>query len=225
MKTLVQEKQRAIELRKQGYSYREIRERVPVAKSSLSLWLKDLPLTKDEKQVLKKRTNNNITHGRIKAASELRKRRLERESAWFEEAKTVFELHKLEPLFHTGVALYWAEGAKRVNQWSFMNSDEAMIKLVMVWLVRYANISKRDLFFRLYIHKPYAHENCEAWWVEELGVDRAQLTATVYKPTLLGVKKRPQYKGCIRIEVRKSKGLLCKMRFWQRMLVEYHAKQ
>ena len=222
MRALVQEKNKAIKLRKQGLSYQEILREVPVAKSSLSLWLKDLPLTKSEKQVLKKRKNKNITRGRIKAAAELRKRRLEREAVWFEEAREIFERHNNEPLFHTGVALYWAEGAKRVTQWSFSNSDEAMNLIVIEWLGRYCGIRKQDLFFRLYIHKPYAHENCEGWWQQKLQVLPQQFMTTIYKPTQLGVKKRPNYKGCLKIEVRKSKHLLCKMRFWQTMLVEYY---
>jgi orotate phosphoribosyltransferase-like protein len=52
MKKLVQEKEKAVELRRKGLSYKEILKQVPVAKSSLSLWLKDLPLTKDEKTVI-----------------------------------------------------------------------------------------------------------------------------------------------------------------------------
>lgn len=225
MKALVHQKEKAIELRKKGYSYREILKEVPVAKSSLSLWLKDLPLTKDEKLVLKKRTDKNISRGRIKAASELRKRRLERESVWLKEAHVSFEKYKHEPLFHTGVALYWAEGAKRVTQWSFMNSDDDMIRAVLLWLEKYCGILKEDLFFRLYIHKPYAHENCEDWWASQLCVREDQFKKTIYKPTQLGIKKRPNYKGCIKIEVTKSKGLLCKMKFWQRMLVEEYGKE
>lgn len=225
MRALVREKEKAIFLRKNGYSYKEILLEVPVAKSSLSLWLADLPLTSDERLVLKKRKDSNISRGRIKAASELRKRRLDRERIWFEEAKSVFERNKFEPFFHTGIALYWAEGAKRTTQWSFSNSDDEMVLMMVKWLEKFCQILPDTLCFRLYIHKPYAHENCENWWAEKLGVSQIQFVKTIYKPTGLGVKKRPQYKGCIKIEVRKSKGLLCKMKFWQRMLVEEYPKQ
>ena len=54
MKELVHYKAKAVALRKKGLSYNDILKQVPVAKSSLSLWLKDLPLTKSEKKVLKK---------------------------------------------------------------------------------------------------------------------------------------------------------------------------
>jgi len=40
---LPEHKQKAIELRKQGMSYSLIRKELPVAKSTLSGWLKDYP--------------------------------------------------------------------------------------------------------------------------------------------------------------------------------------
>ena len=48
-------KERAIELRKQGLSYNEILLQIDVAKSSLSLWLRDIKLTKEQKNRLKKK--------------------------------------------------------------------------------------------------------------------------------------------------------------------------
>lgn len=42
----------AIELRKQGLSYREIRKSINVSKSTLSLWLKDIELTEQQKKRL-----------------------------------------------------------------------------------------------------------------------------------------------------------------------------
>jgi transposase/transposase-like protein len=43
MKTKVEEKQKAIELRTNGLSYKEIKDILKVSKGSLSLWLSDLP--------------------------------------------------------------------------------------------------------------------------------------------------------------------------------------
>ena len=49
-------KAKAIRLRKKGFSYNEIRKEVPVAKSTLSLWLKGIPLkSEDLKRLYTKR--------------------------------------------------------------------------------------------------------------------------------------------------------------------------
>ena len=225
MKRLVHEKTRAIEMRKKGMSYRDILKEVHVAKSSLSLWLKDLPLTRREKQSLKKRRDSNISRGRIRAGAQNRKNRLLREHEYYEEAKIEFAKVMHEPFFHIGISLYWAEGAKRNNQFFFMNSDHDMIETMILWLETYCNYSRLQLRYRLFIHKPYAHEHIEQFWMKTLRVTDAQFTKTIHKPTNLGVKKRPNYKGCLRIEVPKSNKLLCKMKFWQSMQVEYCMKQ
>ena len=225
MKALVQEKQRAIQLRKKGLCYRDILKEIPVAKSSISLWLKDLPLTKSEKYSLKKRKDGNISRGRIKAAGILSQRRLDRESVWLKEARKTFDENKHSPFFHTGITLYWAEGSKRSNQWSFINSDEDMNNLMLIWVEQFLNINRNDVRFRLYIHKLYAHENCEQWWQEKMNILPNQFSRTIYKPSGRGIKKRPLYKGCLRMELARSKGLLMKMKFWQSMLVEYYQKQ
>lgn len=224
MKSLVQEKTKAIALRKKGLSYNDILKQIPVAKSSLSLWLKDLPLTKSEKIALKNRMNANISGGRIKVAGILHNRRLVREQEQLKDARDVFKKYALDPFFHVGIALYWAEGGKRTNQWQFMNSDVAMQNLMQKWLTTYAQVKKDAIRFRLYVHKAYQSKECDAWWADNLNVDQGQFLKTVIKPSGLNVKKRPDYRGCLRIEVRSSKSLLNKMRFWQKMLVELYAK-
>ena len=44
------EKAKAIAFRKEGKTYSEILKKVPVAKSTLSLWLRDVGLSKTQKQ-------------------------------------------------------------------------------------------------------------------------------------------------------------------------------
>lgn len=225
MRKLVQEKEKAVELRRKGLSYKEILKQLPVAKSSLSLWLKDLPLTKDEKMVLKDRKNSNISRGRIKAASELRNRRLERERKWFAEARELFEKHQGDTLFHTGISLYWAEGAKTDTIWSLINTDVDLIRTVVIWLERFPSVCSEDIHFRLFIHKPYAHEDLETWWQKQLGVDQERFLKTIYKDTKHLVKRKVGHHGCIRVEVRRSKHLLCKMKFLKEMAVESYKNQ
>ncbi len=225
MKTLVQEKEKATALRKKGLSYNEILRQVPVAKSSLSLWLKDLPLTKSEKDILKHRTNSNISKGRIRAAAANRQNRILKEKELLKQTKKQFGQFVTESLFHTGIALYWAEGAKRSSMFHFMNSDANVIRVVMLWIEKYTEYKISDLGFRLYIHEPYKFENWEKWWKKELAVSESQFKKTIIKPTQLGIKKRPDYKGCMRLEVPRSTELLIKMKFWTNMLVEYYKKE
>lgn len=220
----VRERERAIQLRKKGYTYNEILKEVDVAKSSLSLWLKDIPLTHQEKSILRKRKDANISKGRIRAAAAHHLSRLERDKKLFNEAEREFEVFVKDSLFQLGVGLYWAEGAKRNDRFAFANSDPDMINIMLVWIEKYLKVHKKDVFVRLYIHKPYREENCEKFWSEHIGVSLEKFKKTIYKPTGLGVKKRPSYKGCLRIELGKV-NYLRKIKFWQQMLITHYQKQ
>ena len=225
MKKLVHERKLAEDLRRKGLSYKEIIAKVPVAKSTLSSWLKPMPLSQYEKKVLRKRVYSNISKGRAKAAATNRKNRLQREKIVFDAAKREYDKYASEPLFATGVALYWAEGAKRQSMFHFMNSDEKMIETMLCWLEKYNNLYRKDLYFRLFLHLPYKDENWEQWWAKELGVPLSNFKKTIIKPSGLGVKKRPSYKGCLRVEVPKSKSLLFKTKVWIKMMVDDYKKR
>lgn len=225
MKSLVHEKENAIALRRKGLSYNEILKQIPVAKSTLSLWLKDLPLTKSEKDVLKDKTSNNISRGRIKAAAELRNRRLQREKEWLFQAREIFNSFADDPLFHAGIALYWAEGAKTSNYWMLINTDADIIRVMNTWLKKYLGASEEDIYFRLYLHKPYADGRCEEWWLNKLQTSKERFLKTVLKDTLHKSKQKSGHYGCLRIEVRKSKRLLFMMKVFQNLAVEYYQKQ
>lgn len=224
MMKLVREREIAYALRRKGYTYKEILAELPVAKSSISLWLKDLPLTKAEKKVLRRKREEKISRGRIRASATHRKNRQVRERALFVEAQEVFSRFKDEALFHTGIAIYWAEGSKRNSTFLFMNSDAEMVDVLLRWLERYTEFNRQSIGYRLYLHAPYQHEDWEDWWAQELGVSRDQFKKTIVKPTGLKVKKRPNYRGCLRVEVPRSTKLLVMMKMWTRLLVEYHRK-
>src|SRR3990167_9065647 len=106
----IQEKEKAILLRKEGFSYTEILEQVPVAKSSLSLWLRSVGLSKKQKQRLTDKKLASIKRGwakwhqmRVDKTNEIKK----------ESIKEIQELRVgVRDLWLIGVALYWAEGSK-----------------------------------------------------------------------------------------------------------------
>ena len=134
MQKKVLQKAMAIRLRKAGYTYREILEKVPASKSSISVWLQDAPLTDAEKATLKKRRDDKISTGRIRAAASLRTARLDREADLHKRAEKTFQVYKHDELFRVGISLYWAEGAKRGSSFSFINSDPDMVVLMLGWM-------------------------------------------------------------------------------------------
>ncbi len=220
---MVLEKQRAIELRKKGYSYNEILREIDVAKSSLSLWLKDTPLSENEKRLLKTRIRGRLTLGRLKAAAAHRANREKRDRLLFEAIKKLFYQYKNEPLFFMGIILYWAEGSHRSSSFIFTNSDPDMMNVMLDWTERYFNLPRAQTKVRLYVHKPYAHERCEEYWSQKIKVPLLQFQKTIFKPTGKLIKKRPNYKGCLRIEI--TNGLAVRrMSFLIRLFLDDYRK-
>ncbi len=222
MNSKVHIKAKAIALRKKGYSYNDIIERLPVAKSTLSNWLKDLPLSQEEKKTLKKQRQANTDRGRIKAAAAHRRNRLNREKVLYQKAREEFNKYIQDPFFQVGLSLYWAEGSKRNNFFAFSNSDPDMIDIMLLWIKRFLGFNRSEVYLRLYIHKPYANENCEKLWADKLNLPLINFRNTIFKPTSHLVKKRPNYAGCLRVSLPRSKNHLQKMIFWQKMLVDYY---
>ena len=197
-----EEFKQALDLRKQGKSYNEILESVAVAKSTLSLWLKDLPLTADEERYLKTRTDRNISRGRTKAASELRKNRIKREKAVYLIANQEFKKFATDAKFLLGVMLYWAEGSSKHPMFQFTNSNPILVEFMYGWIKTYINCEQEfQIRPRLYIHKAYAGEDCERFWANLLGLEKSEFAKTVYKPSFREYKKNPNYKGCLRLDV------------------------
>jgi hypothetical protein len=224
MKSKVQDRERAIELRRRGYTYREILAEVPVSKSSLSSWLKGFPLTEREKRLLKNRKDQDLTRWKLRAAASLRKARELRDSQLLEEAKVNFSANVNDSFFQLGIALYWAEGTKRASSFSFINSDPEMVNLMIRWVRRFLNPAESELKLRVFTHKAFSGEGHELNWSKSTGIPLSQFGKTIYKSHAgLIVKKRPNYNGCVRIELGKVKYLRT-MLFWQQMLIEYYKK-
>ena len=226
MKAKVLEKEQVLALRRKGLTYREILQQVPIAKSSVSLWLKDFPLTKTEKSILSDRKNKDMTRWRARAGASLRRAKDERNKITFELARTDFKKYISEPFFQVGVALYWAEGSKRSDSFSFINSDLPMTKLMIAWIERYLTFGdSNQIRLRVFTHKAFEHEHHEQWWSRQLSISMSRFGKTIFKTQNgLIVKKRPNYKGCIRIELGKVVHKR-RMDYWQQMLIEYYGKQ
>lgn len=143
---LLEKKSEAIRMRKEGASYSQIKEKLKVSKSSLSLWLHDMPLP--EKRLRELRDWNAV---RIERFSNTM--RDKREARWAEvrkrAAKDIRTLSKREIII-AGLFLYWGEGGKTVTTCtSLSNTDPAMIRFFMCWL-QALGVSKDR--FRVHVH-------------------------------------------------------------------------
>jgi chorismate mutase len=210
-------REHAVELRKQGLSYREIRELIPVPKSTLSGWLQGVELT--ELQMDRMALLQHI--GRTKAARTIQARRLAREQATRAAARAEVSALADERLFAAGVVAYWAEGEKS-KPWqpsamvTFINSDAGMILLFLRWL-ELIGIERDRLRFRVSIHESADVAGAIAHWSRIVGVPADQFQKTILKrhrPRTVRHNVGEDYFGCLVVRVTKSVELNRKIAGW-----------
>lgn len=215
------DKIKATELRRQGKSYNEIRNIIPIlSKGTLCGWLKNIKLTTEQKRRIENKMKQGRNKGRIKGAWSNRQKRIQSILTAKAEAKQTLPQFIQNPLFITGLVLYWAEGGKTQERFQFMNSDPRAIQIMTNWLMSICYVPKEKIKFRLYIHKIYAHEQCENFWSKIIGVPVYNFKKTVYKPTPHKIKKNPNYKGCMRIDCGGVE-LFRKIMGWEETFIEY----
>lgn len=224
MKIRLKDKNRAIELRKLGFSYKEIQKEISVSKGLLSGWLKYIRLSANEEAFLKKRMMERQNEGRIKTIFTNRSNRAVREKKVEDEAKIDFQKFCLDPVFLIGVALYWAEGSKRDSQFNFVNSDSDMIIFMYKWIQKFLLIGHDKIKIRLFIHDIPGYENSQIFWSEKLAVEPYLFQKTIYKKTPHNVKKNPDYQGCVRLGVGGIRYLRV-MKAWQKLLIQYYSNK
>lgn len=210
----------AIDLRQQGFSYGEILRHIPVAKSTLSLWLRSVGLSKRTRHVLseKKRLAG------LRGGAARHNQRTALVQKVFDACKQDIQHITSRELLLMGVMLYWAEGAKEKDAYPgsgirFANSDARMIRLFLVWLMKSARISQKEIFFSLYIHSNQKDDigRHRRYWSKETGFDVSHFERVYYKnhnPKTNRSNIGDSYHGVLNIMVRSSSLLLRKIAGW-----------
>jgi hypothetical protein len=213
----------AVELRKEGRSYREIQEVVPVSKSTLSLWLRDVLVD----EAARSRLADRERASRENAAAAIRARRVAKEARIVGDARAQIPASIAESgLFLVGLALYWAEGSK-AKPWNpsegvcLINSDPDVIRVFLAWLAL-LGVDAKALRFRVAIHNSGNVAAAEQFWADVVGISRSELQRT----TLKTHERRPSrrlatqdYVGCLVVKVDKSTDFNRQIAGWWQGLV------
>lgn len=182
---------KARELRRQGISVKKISKDLGVSKGTASIWVRDIILSVEQLQALKKSMIIGGELGRLKGSLMQKERRLKLiEESKKNGIKTISNLNERELLI-AGLALYWGEGAKKTREFSFCNSDPKMIQFLMIWLKKCFNISIDEL--RCYVGINEIHSNREnivkEYWSRISGIPLNQFR----KSKLKKVKNKKVY--------------------------------
>ncbi|WP_405409500.1 hypothetical protein [Streptomyces decoyicus] len=207
-------RERARALRKEGRTYDEIQLELGCSKSSISLWVRDLPKppprTPEEASAIARRGWE----------ATLKRRDEERRRTKQDATNEIGELTDRE-LFLIGVGLYWSEGSKskpyRLSERAiFINSDPDMIRVYLAWL-RLLRVSDERLRFHVHIHESADVAAAEQFWVDLTGADHSAFGKTTLKkhnPKTVRKNVGEGYHGCLMIRVLQSAELYRRIEGW-----------
>jgi len=162
----------AVELRKSGHSYNRIAELLGVSKSSLSSWLSDVPYTPNEETVTR--------IGKALAASGEAKSKLKRESILMARDVARKDIGKLtrRDFFMLGLGLYIGEGMKSTQITRFVNSNPAIMRLIVRWFMKVLGLRRENLRVRIHLYPDCNEEESKRFWAQEVGIPLGQFQKT-----------------------------------------------
>ena len=168
------DKTNAIELRKKGHSYNYISENLKISKSTLSDWLADIPYTPNEETI--KRI------GRARAASGEAKTKIRQASILAAAVEAKHELGKISrrDLFMLGLGLYIGEGSKTGEITRFVNSDPAVVNLMIRWFTEALGLPKGNLRVRIHLYPDCNEKQSLQYWSKVTTIPRSQFQRTSF---------------------------------------------
>jgi len=211
---------KARQLREQGFAYNQIAAQLGVSKSSVSLWVRDLPRPEGlGYEECCKRVAEGV---RRYWAAERPIREAQREATRAAATAEIGSLSQRELLI-AGAIAYWCEGAKnkpyhRHDRVTFTNSDPALITLFLRFLEA-AGADRNMIIYRVYIHETADVTGAERFWLEVTGADPALFRRSALKrhiPQTIRKNVGTDYHGCLRMDVRRSADLYRRIEGWAR---------
>jgi hypothetical protein len=171
MKKKEKEHQEAIKLRGEGRSVKEIARMIGVSPASVSVWVRDVLLTDEQKVVLCNRSPRGMEMKKVWEVCQ--KNALEKREEWQEEGKKM--AHTQGTRFIMGCMLYWAEGSKGRNAVRFSNSDVEMMRFFVCFLREYFDVKVDDITIRLswYSGNGLTFEDTISYWINNLKIEQS----------------------------------------------------
>ncbi len=194
-------KKQAAFLREAGYSLRQIANILGIAKSTSSIWVRDVEI----KAPAKFRLDQRSIEGRTRGALE-RKRRLaikyrvieqtvKDDLAEFRSSKTIKRL--------LCAFLYWGEGAKTRKDLRFINSDPKVIEAFLILFRGSFKVNELKFRARLHIHGYHDEKKQLIFWSRITKIPLHRIS--IYRKPNSGKRIKDNYPGCISINYADSK--------------------
>ncbi len=192
----VREQEEARRLRAAGKTLAEIAEQLHASKSSVSLWVRNVPFTPSKRRYGPRARYHPWQTRKLREIEEMNQWGADRIGRLTEKA-----------FLAAGAALYAGEGSKRDHSVRFANTDVAMVQFFCAWLRQFFEIDESRLRVRVYLHQGLDLDAAERFWSEATGIPRAQFRKP-YRPAAdPTIRKTKHRHGCVYVSYSCSRTL------------------
>jgi len=186
---MVAEQGQARDLRAEAWTLQEIADELGVAKSSVSLWVRDVEFEpKPRAKVARRREPNALQ----------RRKQAEIDELLADGRARIGSLSEREFLV-AGAALYAGEGSKRNGSVAFANSDPRMVVVFCAWLRHFFEVDEERLRLALYLHEGLDLEGAIAYWSELTKIPQCQFTKPYRAVPDPSIRQARHIYGCISV--------------------------
>lgn len=200
------EKAQALNLRKSGKTYSEIKKIInkKIPKSTLSFWCKEIELTKNQKARIEKLNRINAGNNIKKAITVIKTKRQKFLQSVFKSNRNLKFLQKNKDVAKIALSiLYLGEGTKNIKRGSlcFGNSDPFVIDLFLCLMRKCYNINESKFRCTVQCRADQNTRRLENFWGKITKIPLSQFYKARIDPRTVGKKsKNPEYKGVCRID-------------------------
>lgn len=190
----VADQERARELRAQAWTLTEIARERGVAKSSASLWVRDVPF--DESARAARAGANRSLGARDRGPNKLALAKQSEIDRLLAEGSARIGMLSDRDLLIAGTALYAGEGSKTDGEVGFVNTDARMVALFLRWLRRFFAVDESRLRVRLYLHEGLELAAANEFWSGVTGVPISQFRKPYRAVADASIRRSKHPMGC-----------------------------
>lgn len=197
------EKEQAISLRKRGWSLGMIANELSVAKSTVSLWVRDV-IVPEEFALNLKKSGSDIKIAHETKNRQLREKRVKCQSNGRYHIKNSDKASIKKGFFY---ALFIAEGDKARNYVAFSNTDPMLVRYFFDCVNEFFSVEEREWKVRIncYTNNGLTLEDIETYWLGVLGLSKENLNkATVKQNYHTSSRKVKHPYGVCRIKLHRT---------------------
>jgi hypothetical protein len=185
----VEEQQLARVMRARNMTLQDIATQLGVAKSSVSLWVRDVEFTPSKRRYGAQRRPHPFHDAKLAQIEQC-------------DAEGIALIGTLTDaaFLAAGVALYAGEGTKGDGAVRFANTDTTMIRFFCAWFRRFFDIDESRLRVRVYLHQGLDLDAAQAHWSAVTAVPLDQFRApyrAVADPT---IRRNKHEFGCAYVD-------------------------